>query len=243
MMLRDRLYEAVGEPGAPPPGNPPAPPAPDPRDAELERMRLALRSPAPDIPPPPDKKAVETAFWRDPLSVSTAIAQAAMQNNPGNDTLMEVAMGQARGADPEVQAIWDKYLPEIQANVATVAPQFRTNVQVWRNAFNFVKGIHFDEIFGERQSRNKSAALHTNDGPAAPGVRAPSGSPKTKLTEEESFISSSLGLTEDQYRHGKQIISEQHGKEKSPWDDAITIDSQSQRRANANAKRAKLNAA
>lgn len=227
-----RLYEAVADPPAAPPA---VAPAADPKDAEIARLQAALRQPAPPAAPPIDKKALEVEFFKNPLEMSTAIANAAALNNPANDTMIEVAMSQARGSDPEMQAVWDKYLPEIQQHVGTVQPQFRTNVTVWRNAFNFVRGQRMEEIFTARKAA--TPAIHTSDGPAAPGVRAAGAPPKSKLTEEESYIATQLGLSEDSYRHGKEIMAGQHGKEKSPWDDVVTIDSQAQRRSARDAKR------
>lgn len=207
--------------------------------AEIDRLKLALQAKplaAPPVTPPAapvaSKKEIEEAFWRDPLSVSAAIAthavQQARENGPGMDTLTESAKSQARAGEEE---IWDKYYPEIEASVnQNIQPQFRANVTVWRNAFSFIKGQHMKDIVEMSRGSQAPTVRTSGDGPAAPNVATPPAAGKTKLTDEQRQMSKNLGVSEDGYRHGIKIIEEQHGRDASPWDSVITTESTPNRR-------------
>jgi hypothetical protein len=208
----------------------PNPPTPDPRDAEIARLQAALRTPAPPAAPAPaqpSKKDVEALFWGNPLDTSAAIATQAVRTELAGtqETLAELARQQARGTDPEMSAFFDKHIDEITANVNSVAPQFRGNVTVWKNAFAFVKGQHLDEILEIDRKRTPGGPVRTPDGPSAPSVRQPNAPASVKLSDEELTVSRGLGLTEAQYAHGKRFKAEQQGRGNSPWDEAITTDS------------------
>lgn len=236
--MKDRPMEA-----APAPGGGGAPAQPTPEQLEIQRLRGALaqtQRPPQQQAGPPDKKQVETAFWQDPVGVSAAIAsqaaQMASQNGPGLDTLIELAKKAARDDDPET---FDKYYGEIEQSMtqANLGPQFRANVNVWRNAFNMVRGNHVNEII-ETRSKGKASAAPSGDGPAASQPAAAPAAAKVKLSEDEAKMARNLGISEAGYIHGKRIIDEQHGREKSPWDDAITIDTASAQRAKRQARSA-----
>lgn len=194
--------------------------------AEVERMRNALRAaPATTQAPPqnlPTKQDLETAFFKDPLGFSAAIATHAASNNPSMDTLIEVARREARGEGEDAE-IFDKYYTEIEQQVASLAPQFRTNVHVWRNAFRIVAGAHMRDILNERRG-SVAPAIRIKDGPAAPNTREASAPSPIKLTPEQENMARQLHLTPDEYRHGMEVLEKQASKGPSPWDEVITID-------------------
>lgn len=246
---------AGGAPDGGIPGLPPPPEGDDPvtkltRVVEQQQQDLqALRrqmppappSVAPQVPQTPDKKAIEKQFWENPLDMVAAISQHAVQSaiaqhgQVGQDTLVETAKQQVRNLDPEV---WDKFYIEIEAKVSeAVQPQYRGSVNVWRNAFNLVKGEHVTEIV-KMKSAKPAAPSASGDGPAPPSPKAAPAPKEDPLTPEQKDIARRFGLTDEDYRRGQANYGNQPGKTlPSSWDQVITFDSEAKKREERNARR------
>jgi len=228
------------------------------RDMDELKKRLTpappqppLQMPPPNAQPPMDATQLKAEFFRNPLELSTAIAQraAAEQNQVNYDTLREVARKAARDQDPEV---FDRFETEINLLLAnTVQPQFHTNVNVWKNAFNQVRGQHIPEILEMKKQTppNESPrgpAVHVSHegGPAAPNRAAPAPA-QEGLNADEKAMAKRLGITEEQYLQGKKDYDNQSEKGPSSWDKYFTFSSKDRRRqeraarnaANANARK------
>lgn len=234
---------------------------PDPQLAamrqELSRLtgkvdRIVQAPPARAPEPTPGqqmtKKEMEAKFYADPLQnvaniaghVAQQVAQSMrVQDGSANfDTLVEMARSQAKQLNP---TLWDRFDQEI-SNLVVQSTQdnilMRQNVNVWRNAFNQIKGWHADELIAEattKAAENKSAALHLGGdqgGPASPSSRPAPGSPGEKLTLEEAMVAKGLRLTPEQYLDGRRRYNSQdhNPANKSSWDEAITFDTREQRR-------------
>lgn len=243
-----------GVPGLPPPQvGPPAAGGDDPitrltRAVETQGETLRkLQAQAPPPPPvpgppaPPDKKAIEKQFWENPLDMVAAISQHAVQTaiqqhgQVGQDTLVETAKQQVRALDPDV---WDKFYIEIEAKVSeAVQPQFRGSVNVWKNAFNLVKGEHVSDIV-KMKTAKLAAPAAAGDGPAPPSPKAAPAPREEPLTEDQKSIADKLGLSHDEYRRGIENYANQPGKiAASSWDQVITFDSAKKRREARDARR------
>lgn len=235
--------------GAPPPvQNPPQP------DPELERLRGEVRKsqltidelkrkltapPAPAAQPapgnPPSPAELNRQFYQDPVRNSVDIARSVVddamrRNQGGQDTLVRVAKDTVRNVSDESRKIFERWEPEIQAMVDAAGPQFITNVTVWENALNFVKGKHMDEILEMRGQTpppdpTRAPAVHIREGAGpAPASPRPASAPKvTELTVEEKHVAKKMGLTEEQYRNGKAHYEGQNDMQRDPigpssWD-------------------------
>lgn len=229
-----------------------APAKPDPAvqrlEAELAQQRkttqqimerLGAQTPPPHTAPPPaDKKELEKEFYKDPLArtadIARTVSEAVMQRSiqemgPQFETLKQLARDKARANDPE---LFDKYVMEIEAQVASCAPNLQTNIHVWTSAFNVIKGQHMSEILdAERQKKPSGPAIRvsTDGGPSAPSKGAPAPS-AAKLTEDEKMVARNLGLSEEQYQAGKDHLAKQSERGPSSWDPYITFDSRQKRK-------------
>jgi hypothetical protein len=222
---------------------------------QLSQLSQTRQAPPPNTPPPANppvqpgsgvvrpgmtKEQIEQEFWKNPLEVSATIARmAAAEATNGmfsgvSNTLYEAAKSKARESNPE---LFDRYLPEIEATVAQAPENYRSNVLVWHNAMRMVFGAHIEDIAAEKNKTRPSVeapAVHIrNDGPAVPSPRTPPGPRKEELSAEEKYIARNLGLSEDSYRLGKELLSQQDPVGPSRWDEVITTDSSARRRSNA----------
>lgn len=253
---------------SPPDGGLPPAPARSVTDPEVTRLRqeldqqrqttknimdrLAAASPpvaTPVVPGQPNKKDLEKQFFSAPLEstaqiardVAEAVAKRGMDEMSGQfETLKAVARDKVRAGDAE---IFDKYVMEIEAKVYSLPQNFHTNIQVWQNAFNLVKGEHLSEIrssVAPPAPNAPSVHVSTDGGPAAPSRNALAPS-KEKLTDEEHQWAHNFGLSDDEYRAGKEHIANQNARGPSSWDAYITTDSRQKRkeeRKNANRRAA-----
>ena len=215
---------------------------------EIDQLRSRVTAPpqpAAGNQQPPSQAELQREFYRDPVGYSAAIAQRVVQDQINNvqqgshETLMRVARDAARAIDPK---FFDKYELEVRANVDTVAPQFRTNVAVWENAFKLVRGNHIDEILAERgqtpapePARAPAVHVASGDGPAGPSARAASAPAGQELSSEEKHIAKKLHLTEAQYKAGKAAYEGQNDPVSDPvgpssWDKFVTFSSKDRRR-------------
>lgn len=207
----------------------------DRQEQELNALKNRPAAPAQPQPggpmPGPTKEQLEAEFWKNPVEVSSALAMRAAQEFSANavmphlDTLIAVARTEARNSckNPE---IFDKYSAEIEAKLAQVHPQYRTNINVWKNAANNVFGEHIDDIAKTMGSK----VVLTSDGPALPSPRA-AAAPKTaadKLSDEQKLWAGRLGLTPEQYAHGLEVVNDP-----DKWEQVITLDSEQARRRHA----------
>lgn len=217
---------------------PTTPPPPDPtisrleaglaaQREEIERLKVASNhppvSPSP-LPSPPTKADLERRFFQDPLTSTAAIAQHAAANAVSQfgaplETLRDIARDRVRSIDPEV---FDKFEPEIIAAVGTMPPQFQANSAVWTNAFNIVRGKHITEVLEMKGQK----APPVKDGPSAPSVRVSQAPAKPPLSENEKIIAEGFGLTEDEYRHGKEF----HENQDRIFGELLTTDSVKKRK-------------
>lgn len=188
----------------------------------------------------PTKEELEKSFWANPLDMTAAIAQRAAQEAAGQafqagqaamapsiDTLIQAARDKARERDSE---IFDRFGAEIDAKVAMVQPQFRTNVNVWINAYNNTVGENIEEVLKMRSARTAGGeSISIKGGGPAPPSPKPAPVPKSPaLSDDEKRIAKKLGLTDDEYRRGK----DRYENQETSWDQVITFDS-SRRRVNA----------
>lgn len=199
--------------------------------AEIDRLKTRLDAPPPAPAPAPgaapSKEDYEKQFFRDPLGMSSAIANAAVQNAMATnnaasfDTLVEMAKSTARNRNPAEAELFDKLLPDIEVKISNVPQHLRGNVNVWSNAFSMVKGEKFMEI---REFKNRTPAVHIADGPAAPSNRQPAAPPKEKLSDDEAMVARKLGLSSEDYLRGKKLYETQE------WPDVLTFDTTEARR-------------
>ncbi len=230
----------------------PPDPTPDPAIAAMQNQIQQLNSTVQRLtqqppPPPPHhvnqpptqpagKEEIEKVFWKDPLNTSAAIAQRVametMQNyqSQNYDTMVESAKALAM-ADPKMKEVYDRFPVEVEAKVANLSPQFRTNSTVWKNAIIMVRGEKMEELMKARTSSPKPGQ---GDGPAPPSSRpAPPNPAASKLSDDEKLWAKRLGLTDEQYASGK----EKYANQEERWADVVTFDSMERRRRDAAARR------
>jgi hypothetical protein len=96
-----------------------------------------------------------------------------------------------------------------------------------------VKGEHASELIEEARKSGVGPTPRVNDGPAAPSTKTPLAPQAIPLSVDESSFAKFFGLSDDEYRHGKQILENPD----LHWGQVITFDSETkkreQRRANA----------
>lgn len=202
------------------------------QDEALNNLRTAVNNRPVATPPaqptPPNVQDLEQQFWKEPLNVSAQIANRAAYEAAANtlaphlDTLVALAKGTVRNQDP---ALFDRYTGEIEARIAQVHPQFRGNINVWQGIFNAVKGEHTAELLREARESGSSTP-RVGDGPAPPTPKAPPAPKVEQLSKDEQEFAKFLGLSDDEYRHGKAILESPD----SHWSEVITFDSDEKRR-------------
>lgn len=203
--------------------------------ADIVRVREAVQNiPTPSPPPSPpspatDQKAeLEKAFWKDPLSMTAAIAQRAAfeatqaAGGMNLDTLTELAKQQVRGTDPIQQQLFDAYSSEIEEMVKQMPPQLHSNKNVWQNATHVVLGRHINDI----RKMTSQTPPQQSGGPLPSSPRAATEPKKEALSADEKDWARRWGITDDEYRHGKELYEAQD----SAWDKVITLDSDQARR-------------
>lgn len=206
---------------------------------EALRASQELPAPAPSPNQSWTKEQVEAEYYKDPISVTGAVAAHRVQQEmkafqaqqaPGLETTIELARGMARGTTPEEQALFDKYRPEIEEQIkqSRVPPHFLANVHVWRNAFNVVKGQKMSEIL-----RAHTPTPGRDDGPSPPTRSSPMPTPGP-LSEEERKMAAGLGISEEEYQEGKKDVSIGPTGESiidsEAWGQVMTFDSRKKRR-------------
>jgi hypothetical protein len=233
------------------PGMPPDPPQPDPAISAMQNQiaqlnqtvqRLTQPPPPPAVnqPAPGSKEEVEKVFWKDPLNTSAAIAQRVAMETMSRyqqqnfETMVESAKSLAL-ADPKLKLVYEKFPVDVEAKLANVDPQFRTNATVWKNAIIMVRGEKADELMKHQSSAPKPGQ---GDGPAPANHRTAPAPPTTsKLTEDEKKWAANLKLSEEQYAKGKERYENQEQR----WGDVITFDSMERRRQDALRRQAQRN--
>lgn len=192
---------------------------------DLQRKILASGQTSAQPNQPPDMASLNKQFYQNPVQNTADIARHVanelfQQNSAGAmDTLVQAAKTQARGSDPTKQKIFDKYAAEIETAAMSADPRFRANVNVWTNAFKFVMGEHLEEInkdfYGQQPEPEpaRSPAIHIREGsgPAAPSARPSPAARPSELSDDEKRTARKLGITEDQYRAGKEHYNNQNG--------------------------------
>jgi hypothetical protein len=206
------------------------------RIADNQRAAPAPGSPQPQAPPKPDAKTMEAEFWKNPLGMTQAIAQAAVaqaanQPQAGQDTLVDVARKAARERDPK---IFDLLRVEIEAKVGNMPPQYHQSSSVWNNAFNMAVGENMEKVIAERSkgAAPPPAPGGTPSGPSLPSPRAPHAPPEEKLTDDELAFIKKFNISPEGFRRGKKAYDEQDGDPTKPssWDSVITFDSEQAKR-------------
>lgn len=219
----------------------------DPVAASLAEMRQEIKALQQErtarAAPPQPQNNIPTAedlrkeFFKDPVRMAAAISgetsnQAVAQIQatimPG---LIKQARESTRNTDPE---IFDKYEPEIIDKVTKTHPSNHGNPDVWKTAFDLVKGTHFDEI--SAMKAKKTGTSNGTDGPAAPSTKSPAPPKVAPLKDEEVEFSKNFKITQDGFRRGKEIINGQSERGPSSWDSVITFDSGEKRKRAAEAR-------
>lgn len=189
----------------------------------------------------PSREDMQRQFYADPINSTQAIAaqaarEAVQQYGAGHmETLVATAREQARSSDPE---LFDRYIAEIEGNVALAGPQFAANTNVWKSAFNMAKGQHMNEIRDAARQQNPQApAIHVSreGGPGVPNVPQGPAPRVAELNEDQKRTAKKLGITEDMYRQGIEYNDKQTDLDFNPlgpssWDKVITFDSREKRR-------------
>lgn len=219
---------------------------------ELQRRVMAPPQPAAQNQPM-DAAQMKAEFFKQPVEATVAIAQRAaweaaqraqQANQPAQATLVHIAREEARRGNED---IWNKWGMEIeQMVVANVDPQYHTNINVWKNALNQVKGTHIDEILEMRRQQAPptsgvaAPAVHISreGGIASPSSARPPAPPSEKLSDAEKRIAAKLGVSEEAYLKGKKFIENQSEKGPSSWDEYITTNSREARRKARDARKA-----
>lgn len=199
--------------------------------------------------PQPSGDEMNRSFFKEPVRMSDAIARQAASEVVNQalagqfDTLIASARAQVRSGN---EAIFDKYTQEIEAKVMLVDPQFRTNINVWQNALQMVKGMHLNDILEEdRKASPRAPAVHiSNDGgPARSSGHQPPAPKGVELSPEEKSMARGLRIPEDQYLAGKaQLDLSNYGRADSKdnaFDSVVTFDSRERKRNERAAARAK----
>jgi hypothetical protein len=209
---------------------------------EMRRYSPPRESPIAATPPgrsgaaaQPTREELVRDFYKAPLEMTATIAEMTAQNvlrNSGyeqtHETMIHTAREAARSEDP---ALFDKYFPEIEAQVKTLAPQFHTNINVWKAAANNVYGQHRRDIVDAARSASAPAVrVSSGSGPGAAGLPPEPSPPSVTLSEDERYIAKRLGLTDEQYRRGKAFVDKQEIRQPSSWDEYVTFSSKEKRR-------------
>lgn len=230
----------------PPVGNPPQN-QPDPAlarmQAQLDQQQQtsnAILDRLRPQTPPTSADEMNRSFYKEPVKMSDAIArQAAAEVVNGAmagqfDTLIAVARDQSRRGN---EAIFDKYVNEIEQKVLGVDPQFRTNINVWNNAVQMVKGAHLNDLLEEdRRLTPRAPAVHISQdgGPVRSSGQQPPAPKGATMTPEEREMAKGLRLTDETYLAGKEHLDlTNYGRadsKDSAFDSVVTFDSMERRR-------------
>lgn len=189
--------------------------------------------------------------WQNPVQHTAEIAQniavQTVQGALGNlmaqdhETMVSMAIREARGDDQQLQGLFDKYRDEIQREVYTLQPQFHRNVNVWATARDKVIGRHFREINYEKKDaergENRAPAARIKDGPQPPSSRQAPAARVEELSPDQKQMARRLRLSEDQYRQGMKDLENQGDpndpRQPSAWDRVMTFDENSGRNRKA----------
>lgn len=217
------------------------------RELQAIRTALSARVPQGQAPPPnpaahPDKKSLEAEFWKNPLDHSSAIAQAQAIQVGGaimqqlSPTLEANITSQLRNTDPE---IWDKFHEEVEQLIQQAAPASRLDLNTWRYAFDVIKGRHIKEI-SDMLAKRGTPPPEADRGPRAPSVRVAPSARKSELSDDEKAVAAAFHLTEDEYRHGKEMHNKdndfRYSTVRNAFDGVVTFDSiEDERRKRAHA--------
>ena len=139
-------------------------------------------------------------------AANAAVAQSGAQSH---DTLMEMAKFQAKQRlSPEDSELFETYRGEVEQIVQSLPPQFQSNVNVWSNAITNVFGRHVSDIVKIRVKKG-GAPSASGDGPSTPSLRGQPAPVKTLLTADEKDWARKWDISDDEYRHGKEILEDQ----------------------------------
>lgn len=110
------------------------------------------------------------------------------QSAPFLNGQIELAKAESR-RDPRFAEVWQRYEPEIEAEVARVAPQLKTSVKFWNQAAALIKGMHFDELHSAKLQQlrpSDSGTLSTDSGFSGTGSTSSNLSPIEKAWREDA---------------------------------------------------------
>lgn len=181
--------------------------------------------PAPAPGGAPNKDDLTKQFYKDPLTASAQISSAVVQDQlskalaPYHQTAVVAARATARGSGVNAE-IFDALEVQIEATMQTMPQQGHAMVSVWQNAFDLAKGKNLDKVMEITNKYKKPASSRSfsDDGPSAPSHNAPPARKEEALSEDERAVMVGMGLTESQYRKGKEYA----GNSSALFDDFLT---------------------
>lgn len=147
----------------------------------------------PNTPTPPDPNLM----FSNPAEYNRQLAEFNQfqinqtfqaQSAPFLQGQIELAKAESR-RDPRFAEVWQRYEPEIEAEVARVNPQMKASVKFWNQAAALVKGMHFDELHNSRLSEMRpsdTGTLSTDGNLANTGAYSSALSPIEKAWQEDA---------------------------------------------------------
>jgi hypothetical protein len=153
---------------------------------------------APQVPPAVKAAPSPSDFWNDPNSAVRAVAVSREEFNAAalgiQSNMIEVACMLTKNKFAD----FDKWESKVRNVLNNVAPHLKADPGQWETAYYYVKGQETDSLVNAATAR---AVQATSEPPSMIPVTPLI---PDKLTPEESYVAKGLGLTEDQYRTGKQ---------------------------------------
>lgn len=125
-------------------------------------------------PPEPDLAYTNPAEYNARLQAwmqSQMQTQFQTQAAPFAQGLSEIAKAESM-RDARYADVWRRYGPEIEAEVASLPAQMKTQPRFWNDAASLIAGRHMEELFKERAASQRpadSGTLETGGSVAAPG--------------------------------------------------------------------------
>lgn len=110
------------------------------------------------------------------------------QSAPFMQGQIELAKAESR-RDSRFKEVWERYEPEIEAEVSRVNPQMKTSVKFWNQAAALIKGMHFDELHASRMNETRptdTGTLSTDGSFSQNGNTSSSLSPIEKAWREDA---------------------------------------------------------
>jgi hypothetical protein len=161
---------------------------------------LAARTPVttPVEPVRQNTDPTPSEVWSDPIK---AIKQVGVTREEFN-----AAAGQVQANMIEMAAIivgkripdFAKWEAKVRNIMANVAPHLKADPQQWETAYYYVKGQETDKLV------NEAAANAVRVASEVPSMTPTMPVIPEKLTFEENYVAKGLGLSDEQYKDGKQ---------------------------------------